>query len=102
MSVLNVNKSNFDVLKGSDKLVLLDFYADWCGPCRMMSPIVDELADERPDVLVGKVNVDAEPELANAFGVVSIPSIVVMKDGKVLRQSAGARPKAKLLELLEG
>ena len=102
MSVIHVNKNNYDALKGSDKLVLLDFYADWCGPCRMMSPIIDEIADERPDVLVGKVNVDAEPELANSFGVVSIPSIVVMKGGKILRQSAGARPKAKLIEMLEG
>ncbi len=100
MSVLSVNKNNFEMVKNSDKLVLLDFYADWCGPCRMMSPVVDEIAEERADILVGKVNVDLEPELANAFGVVSIPSIVVMKEGKILRQSAGARPKAKLLEML--
>ena len=102
MSVLNVNKNNFDIVKGSDKPVLLDFYADWCGPCRMMSPIINEIAEERPDIMVGKVYVDADPELANSFGVISIPSIVVMQNGKILHQSVGARPKAKLLELLEG
>ena len=99
MSVIKVTKDNFEEIIGG-KVVLLDFYADWCGPCRMVSPIVDEIANERADVTVGKINVDDEPELAEAFGVVSIPTLVVMKDGKVTNQSAGARPKAQILALL--
>ena len=99
MSVIKVTKDNFEEIIGG-KVVLLDFYADWCGPCRMVSPIVDEIANERADITVGKINVDDEPELAEAFGVVSIPSLVVMKDGKVTNQSAGARPKAQILALL--
>lgn len=102
MSVLNINKNNFDSVKNSDKPVLLDFYADWCGPCRMVSPIVDEIAKERDDIVVGKVNVDAEAELASEFGVMSIPMLVVMKDGKVANQAVGAQPKAKILAMLEG
>ena len=81
MSVLSVNKSNFESVKNSDKPVLLDFYADWCGPCRMLSPIVDEIANERDDIVVGKINVDIEGELAEEFGVFSIPTLVVMKQG---------------------
>ena len=99
MSVIKVTKDNFEEIIGG-KVVLLDFYADWCGPCRMVSPIVDEIANERADITVGKINVDDEPELAEAFGVVSIPTLVVMKDGKVTNQSAGARPKAQILALL--
>ena len=99
MSVIKVTKDNFEEIVGG-KVVLLDFYADWCGPCRMVSPIVDEIANERADITVGKINVDDEPELAEAFGVVSIPTLVVMKDGKVTNQSAGARPKAQILALL--
>ena len=102
MSVKMIDKNNFEEVKNSDKLVLLDFYADWCGPCRMVAPILHEIAEERPDVIVGKINVDDEPGLAEAFGVYSIPTLVVMKDGKVLRQTSGARPKAQLLALLEG
>ena len=102
MSVLRVNKTNFDSVKTSGKTVLLDFYADWCGPCRMVSPLVDEIAEENPQYLVGKINVDEEPELAQTFGVFSIPTLVVMKDGAVVRQSAGAKPKAQILSLLEG
>ena len=101
MSVLNVNKENFESVKNSEKTVLLDFYADWCGPCRMVSPIVDEIAEEREDILVGKINVDNEPELAEAFGVISIPTLVVMKNGEVVAQSAGARPKAQILSMLD-
>lgn len=101
MSVLNVTKSNFEEIKSSDKKVLLDFYAEWCGPCRMVSPIVDEIANENPDILVGKINVDQEPELAAAFSVTSIPMLVVMKDGKIINQSLGARPKPQILELLK-
>jgi thioredoxin 1 len=102
MSVKMIDKNNFEEVKNSDKLVLIDFYADWCGPCRMVAPILHEIADERPDVIIGKINVDNDPELAEAFGVYSIPTLVVMKDGKVLRQTSGARPKAQLLALLEG
>ena len=99
MSVIKVNQNNFASL-GSGK-VLLDFYADWCGPCRMVSPLVDEIAKERQDIIVGKINVDEEEALAVEFGVYSIPTLVVMKDGKVLEQSAGAKPKAKILAMLE-
>ena len=102
MSVLKVNKENFNSVKNSEKTVLLDFYADWCGPCRMVSPIVDEIAEERADLLVGKINVDDSPELAAEFGVSSIPTLVVMKGGSVVHQSVGARPKAQILALLEG
>ncbi|MCM1006391.1 MAG: thioredoxin [Ruminococcus flavefaciens] len=102
MSVLSVNKINFDSVKGSDKPVLLDFYADWCGPCRMVSPLVDEIAEENPQYLVGKINVDQEPELAQAFGVASIPMLVVMKNGRIIQKSVGAKPKPQILAMLEG
>ena len=100
MAVMNVNNDNFNELKNSEKTVLLDFYADWCGPCRMVSPIVDEIANENPEILVGKVNVDNVPELANLFGVSSIPMLVVMKNGKVVNQAVGARPKEQILSML--
>lgn len=100
MSVLKINKDNFESVKNSEKKVLLDFYADWCGPCRMVSPIVDEIAEENPQYLVGKINVDEEPELAQAFGVATIPTLVVMNDGKIVSQSSGARPKQQILDLL--
>ena len=102
MSVLIVSKNNFDTIKNSEKPVLLDFYADWCAPCRMMSPLVDEIAEENPQYLVGKINVDKEPELAQSFGVLSIPTLAVMKSGKVLSKSAGAQPKKQVLAMLEG
>ena len=102
MSVLSVNKHNFDSVKSSDKTVLLDFYADWCGPCRMVSPVVDQIAEENPQYLVGKINVDQEPELAQAFGVMSIPTLAVMQNGQVVQKSAGARPKAQILSMLTG
>lgn len=102
MSVLSVNKNNFDSVKTSDKPVLLDFYADWCGPCQMVSPLVDEIAKENPQYLVGKINVDQEPELAQAFGVASIPTLIVMKNCKIVQQSVGARPKSQILAMLEG
>ena len=101
MSVLNVNKNNFHQIKNSDKPVLLDFYADWCGPCRMVSPLVEQIAEENPLYLVGKINVDSEPELAQAFGVSSIPMLVVLKNGKIAAQSVGAKPKQKILAMLE-
>ena len=100
MSIINVNKSNFEEVKGSDKPVLLDFYADWCGPCRMVSPIVDEIARENPQYLVGKINVDQEPELAQRFGVFSIPTLTVIKNGNILSQSAGLKSKAEILSML--
>ena len=101
MSVLNVNKTNFDQIKNSSKPVLLDFFASWCGPCHMVSPIVDQIAEENPNYRVGKINVDNEPELAHAFGVSSIPMLVVMKNGKVVNQSVGARPKQQILDMLK-
>ena len=102
MSVIRVNKNNFESIKNSDKPVLLDFYADWCGPCRMVSPLVDEIAEENPQYVVGKINVDDDPELAQAFGVVSIPMLAVLKDGKIVNKAVGARPKAQILAMLEG
>ena len=102
MSVLKVGKNNFESVKNSEKPVLLDFYADWCGPCRMASPIVDEIAEENPQYLVGKINVDNELELAQTFGVASIPTLIVMKEGKVVEKSVGAKPKAQILAMLEG
>ena len=102
MSVLHVNKDNFDSVKASQKPVLLDFYADWCGPCRMVSPIVEEIAKENPQYLIGKINVNKEPELAEQFHVLSIPTLVVIKDGNVVSQSSGARPKAEILAMLKG
>ena len=101
MSVLSVNKNNFEEVKNSGKKVLLDFYADWCGPCRMVAPLVSEIAEENPQYLVGKVNVDEEFELAQAFGVSSIPMLAVMEDGKIVNRSVGARPKDQILALLE-
>ena len=102
MSVVHIQQNNFEQVQNSDRPVLLDFYADWCGPCRMVGPIVEEIAKENPQYLVCKINVDEEPELASHFGVSSIPTLVVMKDGKVVNQSVGAKPKAQILALLEG
>ncbi len=102
MSVLNINKENFEelVLK-NEKPVLLDFYAVWCGPCQMVSPVVDEIAEENPQFAVGKIDVDSEIDLARAFGVESIPTLVVMKNGEVVNKAVGGRPKQQILALLE-
>lgn len=101
MAVLTITKNNFqEEVLNSDKPVLIDFWATWCGPCRIMGPVVDEIAKERPDVKVGKVNVDDESELASAFGIMSIPTLVVMKDGKVVNSSVGVRPKGDILRMI--
>ncbi len=101
MAVLNLTYDNFDEARNSEKPVLIDFYADWCGPCRMVSPIIDQIAQEHPEILVCKVNVDAEQEIAQAFNVMSIPTLAVMKDGKVVKKEAGARPKSAILDMLK-
>ena len=102
MSVQNITKANYDALvKAAGKPVLLDFWASWCGPCKMIAPIVNEIAEENEEILVGKVNVDEEMELAMQFGVSSIPTLVVIKDGAVAAKAVGYRPKADLLKLLD-
>ena len=101
MSVITVTRDNFQTeVVESGKPVLLDFWAAWCGPCRMVAPVVDEIAEDRADIRVGKINVDEQPELASQFGVMSIPTLVVMKDGKVAAQSVGAQPKEEILAML--
>lgn len=102
MNTINISKNNFseEVIR-SDRPVLLDFWAPWCGPCRMVGPILDEIAQERTDIKVGKVNVDEQPELASQFGIMGIPTLVVMKDGNVIYQAAGARPKSQILSMLQ-
>mgnify|MGYP001624009900 FL=1 len=102
MSVKVITKDNFNAeVLNCEKTVLLDFWASWCGPCRMLSPTVDQVAEERPDVMVGKVNVDEQPELAQAFGVMSIPTLVVLKGGKTVETSVGVKPKAVVLAMLD-
>ena len=100
MSAIKLNKSELDSLKKGEKTILLDFFADWCGPCRMVSPVIDEIASERGDVAVGKINVDNEPALAREYGVYSIPTLVVIRDGKVVNQAVGARSKEQILAML--
>mgnify|MGYP004630519343 FL=1 len=101
MSAININKNNFKhEVMDSDKPVLLDFWASWCAPCRMVVPIIEEIASERPDIKVGKINVDEQPELASEFGIMSIPTLVVMKNGKIVQQVSGARPKEAILTMI--
>ncbi len=102
MAVVKITKENYGLVSESKKTVLLDFYADWCGPCRMVSPLVDQIAEEHPEYFVGKINVDEQEELAAEFGVMSIPTLVVIKDGKITANSAGARPKQAIIDMLEG
>ena len=101
MTAININKNNFqNEIMDSEKTVLLDFWASWCAPCRMVVPIIEEIAGERPDIKVGKINVDEQPELASKFGIMSIPTLVVMKNGKIVTKVSGARPKKAILEML--
>ena len=101
MSAININKNNFqNEIMDSEKTVLLDFWAPWCAPCRMVVPIIEEIASERPDIKVGKINVDEQPELTSKFGIMCIPTLVVMKNGKIVQQVSGVRPKNAILEML--
>ena len=101
MSVLTITQENFskEVL-GSTKPVLVDFWATWCGPCRMMSPIVDEIAEERQDIVVGKINVDEQPELAAEYGIMSIPTLLIFKNGEIAQQIVGVRPKQQIIDMI--
>ena len=101
MKVLHINKDNFhqEVLN-SDKPVLLDFFASWCGPCRMVGPILDEIAEEREDIKVCKINIDEQPELAHRYRVMTIPTLMVLKDGNIVEQSVGAKPKHQILAMV--
>jgi len=101
MAAININNNNFhNEVMNSEKKVLLDFWAPWCGPCRMVVPAVEEIAKERPDLKVGKINVDENPELANQFGIMSIPTLVVMENGRIVNRAMGARPKKAILAML--
>ena len=101
MSAINIDRNNFhNEVMNSEGKVLLDFWAPWCGPCRMVVPLVEEIAQERPDIKVGKINVDENPDLASQFGVMSIPTLVVMEKGQILKKAMGARPKKAILGML--
>ena len=98
---LKITKDNYDSVIATDKPVLIDFFAQWCGPCKMMSPIIEKIADEHPEYVIGKVDVDDDPELAQAFGVMSIPTLVVMKNGQIAKQNIGAIPEDQVIALIE-
>ena len=101
MSYINITEQNFhEEVMQSDKPVLIDFWASWCGPCRMIAPIIEQIADERSDIKVGKVNVDDEVGLASQFGIMSIPTLVVIKDGEIVNKIVGVRPKEQILQML--
>ena len=100
MALIKVTKENFEEIKASEKPVLIDFYADWCGPCRMVAPIVNKIADEHSEYVIGKVNVDEEGELAKEFGVMSIPTLVVLKGGQLVNKAIGSKNEAQILQLL--
>ena len=102
MSVKKLNREEFEKARKEEGLILLDFYADWCGPCRMVAPVLEEVSQLREDVLVGKINVDDEEALAREFGIVSIPTLIVLKNGKIQKQVVGVRTREQILELLEG
>ena len=102
MSVIKITKDNFESATSSEKPVLLDFYAEWCGPCRMVSPIVDKIGEEHPEFFVGKINVDEEEELARAFEVRNIPTLVVLKNGQIVEKAIGVRTEEQLISMLEG
>ena len=102
MSAISVNKENFqDIVVKAERKVLLDFWAPWCGPCRMVLPVVEEIAEEREDIVVGKVNVDEQPELANQFGVSTIPTLIVFEGGQEIRRSVGAKNKKAILSMID-
>lgn len=101
MSAININKNNFNSeVLNSDKKVLIDFWAPWCGPCRMVVPLIDEIASEREDIKVVKINIDENPELANKYNVISIPTLMVMEQGKIINKAMGYRPKKAILDLI--
>ena len=101
MKAIDINKSNYEqVVLNADRKVLLDFWAPWCGPCRMVVPLVEEIAEENADIVVGKVNVDVETELSNQFGIMTIPTLVVIENGKIINKAIGAMPKEAILDLL--
>lgn len=102
MAVLHLNKENFDTVLSTDKRVLLDFFATWCGPCRMVAPVIEEIANENPQYIVAKIDVDEQPELASRFGVMSIPTLIVMENGEVISSSVGAKQKSAIISMLEG
>ena len=102
MSAIQINKENFqEIVVNADKKVLLDFWAPWCGPCRMVLPVVEEIAEEREDIVVGKVNVDEQPELANQFGVMTIPTLIVFEKGQEIQRSVGAKNKKAILNMVD-
>ena len=101
MKALHINKDNFhNEVLNSDKPVLLDFFASWCGPCRMVGPILNEIAEEREDIKVCKINIDEQPELAHRYRVMTIPTLMVIKDGQIVEQSVGAKPKHQILAMV--